>query len=175
MRRRALIFDDQAPMRQILWTVFDRRGYEVFTYPDPSVCPLSSISECPCPEGTICADVIVSDIQMLRVNGIDFVQQLLEKRCKLPHIAVISGSWTDEDRTRAEKLGCKIFEKPFGIPKLIHWLNEIEHAVPAGRSLLNLVAAAALQPSPVDDLVDHFRRRLDEQFEGNLPRSRRVS
>jgi len=35
MRLRAVIFDDEPLMRQLLWSLLDRRGYEVFTFPDP--------------------------------------------------------------------------------------------------------------------------------------------
>ncbi len=34
MRLRAVICDDNAGIRQLHWAVWDRRGYEVFTFPD---------------------------------------------------------------------------------------------------------------------------------------------
>ena len=41
MSYRALIFDDQKEIRQMLWALFDSRGYEVFTFPHPGLCPLA--------------------------------------------------------------------------------------------------------------------------------------
>ena len=37
---RALIFDDNQEIRRLLWTVFDMRGYEVFTFPHPPHQPI---------------------------------------------------------------------------------------------------------------------------------------
>jgi DNA-binding response OmpR family regulator len=140
VKPRAYIFEDEPVIREILGNILDRRGYEVITYPDPSACPLNSMGRCPCPIGTICADVIVSDIQMPRVNGIDFIQQLIEKGCKSPHIALMSGSWTERDLVRAAELGCKILRKPFDITNFFKWLEEAESKIPNERRLFDLVA-----------------------------------
>ncbi len=148
MRRRALIFDDQADSRRQMWAILNRRDYEVFSYLNPGVCPLNAVQQYPCPEEAICADLIISDIQMLRANGIDFVQQLIEKKCRLPHLAVISESWTEPDRRRAKEFGCKVFEKPLAILKLIEWLDEIEDSIPPGRRLFDLLASSGLHANP---------------------------
>lgn len=137
MRLRGLIFEDEALLRQLLWTILDRRGYEVFTYPDPGLCPLKSAAGCPCPVGTICADVIVSDVQMAGTTGLDFVQQLLEKNCRRPQIALMSGSWTDAEIKRAERLGCKVFQKPFHMAEMIAWLEQAEQNIPPERHLFD--------------------------------------
>ena len=158
MRRRALIFADQADARRLMWSILNRRGYDVFSYLNPSVCPLSNIDRCPCPEGAICADVIISDVQMSRANGIDFVRQLIEKKCKHPHIAVISGNWTEPDMRRARQFGCKIFEKPLAILKLIEWLDEIEATIPRERCLFDLASSSGFQVSPFDALGRHLKR-----------------
>jgi DNA-binding response OmpR family regulator len=140
VKPRAYIFEDEPVIREILANILDRRGYEVIRYPDPSVCPLNSIGQCPCPIGAVCADVIVSDIQMPRVNGIDFIQHLIEKGCKSTHIALMSGSWTESDLARAVELGCKIFRKPFAFSNLLKWLEEVESKIPSERRLFDLVA-----------------------------------
>ena len=79
MRIRAVILDDEPVIRRMLWTLCDERGYEVFTFRDPCVCPLHTIRKCPCPDGTICADIIISDVTMLNVSGLDFIEDLLNK------------------------------------------------------------------------------------------------
>ncbi len=137
MRLRALIFEDEAAIRQLLWFVCDRRGYEVFTFPDPGMCPLHVIDRCPCPAGTSCADIIISDINMLEVNGLDFVEALATKGCALPHFALVSGAWTDEDRARASRLGCTLFVKPFSFVELTTWLEHVERRVAPTRRLLD--------------------------------------
>ncbi len=137
MRLRALIFEDEAAIRRVLWFVCDRRGYEIFTFPDPGLCPLHAVHCCPCPAGVTCADVIISDLHMPEVNGLDFLEGLLAKACALPRIALVSGAWADEDRARAARLGCQLFVKPVTCADLSAWLEQVERTVPPARRLLD--------------------------------------
>ena len=137
MRLRAILFDDEPLMRQLLCAVFDMRGYEVFTFPEPGHCPLHVIQSCPCPEGTLCADVIISDLQMPGVNGLDFLQNLTKKGCRRPQLAMTSGQWTEDLVERARQLGCKVFHKPFKISEIIQWLEQVEPLIAPDRQLLN--------------------------------------
>jgi DNA-binding NarL/FixJ family response regulator len=89
MRRRAVIFDDNKFLRFYLWQFFDLRGYEVFTFPEPDLCPLHVVRECPCPKGTCCADLIISDVSMMGKNGIDYIEELVKKGCKQQHFALM--------------------------------------------------------------------------------------
>jgi DNA-binding response OmpR family regulator len=136
MRLRALIFDDEAVMRQLLWTLCDQRGYEVFTFPDPGLCPLHIFTSCPCPTGSVCADIVISDINMMHVNGLDFVEGLLNKHCHAPHIALMSGAWTDADLARAARLGCTLFAKPFRSAEIMAWLERVEAMISPNRRLI---------------------------------------
>jgi len=77
-----VIFDDEELIRFALWHFFDRRNYEILTFPYPDLCPLDVASECPCPRGSSCADLIISDVNMLRRNGIDFIEELIKKGCR---------------------------------------------------------------------------------------------
>ena len=90
----------------------EERGHEVFSYKAPSDCPLSSLTECKCNHMNFCSDVIISDVSMPFVNGLDFVESLREKGCKIRNIALISGFWTNKDISRTEKIGCTVFHKP---------------------------------------------------------------
>lgn len=137
MRLRAIVFDDEPLMRQLLWAVFDRRGYEVFSFPDPGICPLHVAQQCPCPDGTVCADVIISDLQMPDVNGLDFLEGLIGKGCRRPHFAMTSGQWTEAAAARARQLGCRLFVKPFHIHDIIQWLEEVEPLIAQDRQLIN--------------------------------------
>ena len=137
MRRRAVLFDDEPLIRELLWRVFEQRGYEVLTFHDPSPCPLHEIQSCPCPVGTLCADIIISDLKMPNVNGLDFLASLIGKGCQKPRFAMTSGNWTESAIERAEEFGCKVFHKPFNISEIIEWLEEVEPQIPPERELLN--------------------------------------
>jgi DNA-binding response OmpR family regulator len=132
-----MIFEDEASMRRILEFVCERRGYEVFTFPDPGVCPLHVMPHCPCPAGTICADIIISDITMPQVNGLDFVEALGTKQCAVPQVALMSGGWSDADRARAARLGCQLFTKPFSIAQVEAWLDTVEPVIAPMRQLVD--------------------------------------
>jgi DNA-binding response OmpR family regulator len=132
-----VIFDDEDLFRRALWIFFDQRGYEVFTFPYPDVCPLHVASECPCPVGTSCSDIIISDVHMLGRSGIDFIEKLIEKGCNQKHFAVMSGAFTNEDRARASRLGCALFEKPADMEALRAWVEAVERTIPVERVLFD--------------------------------------
>lgn len=137
MTKRAVIFDDEELYRSVLWHFFDKRGYEVLTFPYPDMCPLHISSECPCPLETSCADIILSDVNMLGRNGVDFIEQLINKGCRHKNFALISGAFTDQDRARASRLGCAVFEKPLDMQALIAWVEDIEKLLPPERTLFD--------------------------------------
>jgi len=135
MNRRVVIFDDDHLVRFALWDLFDRRGYSVFTFPDPGLCPLYVIDHCPCPSDTRCADLIVSDVHMTDSNGLDFIQVLIQKGCRQPHFALMSGDFSDEDIRRGAQLGCTLFTKPLDFAKVAEWADSAEKVIPPERRL----------------------------------------
>lgn len=137
MRRRAVIFDDDYLIRFTLWDLFDRRGYEVFTFPEPDLCPLHAVLQCPCPVGTSCSDLIISDVNMHASNGIDYIQQLIEKGCRQRHFALMSGNFSERDMTRGSELGCKLFTKPLDLEQVKDWVAEVERLIPGERLLFD--------------------------------------
>jgi len=139
VRRRAVIFDDNAFLRTLLWMFFDHRGYEVLTFPDPGFCPLGIIDACPCPSGTRCSDLIISDVNMIDANGVDFIGKLIQKGCRLPNFALMSGAFSDTDRARASRLGCMLFAKPLDMAALTAWVEDVERVIPPERILYDWV------------------------------------
>ena len=135
MRLRAVIFDDEASIRESLSYLCDRRGYEVFAFPDPGLCPLHVMDRCPCAPGIACTDIILSDLNMPQVQGLNFVEALVAKGCAVPHIALMSGAWSEADEARAAHLGCQLFRKPFSIAAIDAWLTKVEALVSPGREL----------------------------------------
>jgi len=136
-RRRVVIFDDDELMRSLLWRFFDKRNYEIFTFPYPELCPLHAVSECPCPLGTTCADIIIRNVNMLGQNGLDFVEKLLANGCRQGHFALMSGAFSNADIERASHLGCAVFEKPLVMEALTAWVESTEQSIPAGRVLFD--------------------------------------
>lgn len=142
MRRRAVIFDDDALIRFALWDLFDKRGYEVFTFPEPGLCPLHVVGRCPCPANTTCTDLIISDVNMHAGDGINFIEQLVHKGCRQKRFALISGGFSDADVARSSQLGCALFGKPLDMAQLKAWAEEVEGAIPVERVLLDWASIA---------------------------------
>jgi CheY-like chemotaxis protein len=132
---RALIFDDSYILRDLLRHVFEKRGYEVFTFEDPAPCALHQIGRCLCNSDQLCTDIIISDINMYTVSGLELVDELIKNGCKVKNIALMSGSWLDFHRFYARKLGCKMFNKPFAIGEIVNWLQECEKRTDPNRKL----------------------------------------
>jgi CheY-like chemotaxis protein len=137
VRRRAVIFDDDSLIRYALWDLFDGRGYEVFTFPEPGLCPLHVLLQCPCPTGTSCADLILSDVNMHAANGIDYIEQLIQKGCRQRHFALMSGHFFKDDLARGSELGCKLFTKPLDMDQVKDWIEEVERSIPLERVLFD--------------------------------------
>lgn len=132
---RILVFDDHQEILNLLKVVFDSRGYEVLTYPHPGACPIFDNTSCSCPDGQSCTDIILTDINMPVMKGIDFIEKQLEKGCHCRHLALMSGDYTLDDMQRASELGLKFFKKPFAVADIFDWLDQIEQKINPHRQL----------------------------------------
>jgi len=134
---RALIFDDNLEIRHLLEILLKSRGYDVFTYRDPSLCPLQHSHDCQCGRNQVCADILITDIDMPNVSGLDFINDQLQKGCKIPNIAIMSGRWSEANMKRAKDLGCAVFEKPFALSAVKDWLDKCEKQNNLSKDLSN--------------------------------------
>ncbi len=134
-RFRALVFEDDDAMRGILSLILENRGYDVHAYADPDLWTMGESLLCPCPTGTVCADVVISDLQMLRSNGLVFVERWIKRGCRRPYFALVSGSWSDAELEHAQRIGCATFQKPVELSALLEWLQQAEAFVDPSRLL----------------------------------------
>ena len=132
---RILIFDDNKFIRCALKDLLSELGYEVFTFQDPVASPLYEKSYCDCKSGKACADMIISDVNMPFVSGLDFIQSQIQKGCKVANRALMSGDWTTANLQSAQNLGCHIFYKPFGIREIVQWIDSCHQRIDPLREL----------------------------------------
>ena len=134
--KRAFVLDDDSGVRDLVEEVLSRCGYTVLPYASPAEVALFSHPEnCPLATGhpelfdesPICADLIITDINMPDINGFEFIRKIREVGCKVRYIAVLSGNWTAEQEVEAEALGCKIFHKPFSVFEMKSWVMSLEY------------------------------------------------
>jgi len=145
MKYRVLIFDDNDAVRSVLYQFIDGLGYEVFTFTDPSLCPLHQKKICDCPHKIACSDIIISDLNMPKVDGTEFIKEMWKKGCKVKNIAIMSGDLSPEATEEFEKLGCQIFKKPFDFEVLKDWLKNCEKVIQENRNLSNWIVVGGNQ------------------------------
>ncbi len=138
MRIRVLIFDDDDKIRDLLKEVIKIKGYEIFDYKNPSECSISINDKCNCGESQ-CTDVIITDIQMPITNGIDFINDLMSKGCKVKNILVISGCDDYQYLENRMKNKIKFLKKPFSIHDILSVLNEFEQNIDPSRTLVHIL------------------------------------
>ena len=136
-KMRVLLFDDEQLVREGISHMLRHKGYEVFIYQDPSLCPLQHSHDCQCEENERCADFVITDIDMPNVSGLDFIDGQLRKGCKVQNIAIMSGGWSELKIKRAKDLGCAVFEKPLTLSALTEWLAKCEERMDQGKDLSN--------------------------------------
>ncbi|MFC1883362.1 response regulator [Thermodesulfobacteriota bacterium] len=122
---RVILLDDNEEIRGALSELLLEKGFEVFSFSNPLICPLQKLPECRCSNNQNCTDIIISDLDMPYINGLSFIENQKEKNCKCRHVVLMSGKWTEEDLARAHELGCKTFQKPFPFDEFYEWLDKI--------------------------------------------------
>ena len=123
---RALVFDDEAGIRAIISYILENRGYEVLSFPDPVLCPVYLNSECPCPREYACADILITDIHMPRVTGLEFIENQMRNGCKAiaQNKAVIQGHGQMTSLSKQRDLAVKYFKSHLELMSLpAGWIN----------------------------------------------------
>jgi len=126
MSKIVYLLEDEYSLRSTLKDFLIQNDYEVHAYSDPSFCPLTETAACKCEKKTPCSDFIITDINMPGMTGLNFVQRQREKGCMVPHMAIMSATWSESEYKKAKELGCKVFEKPFGFKDLLQWMKSCE-------------------------------------------------
>ena len=120
---RVILFEDDIDFRSLLEQFLTSKGYEVISYEDPTLCKLQHSHDCQCTDLEVCSDIMITDIDMPNISGLEFVVNQLNKGCKIQNVGVMSGSWTKEKLEHALSIGCTVFQKPFTLSSLGSWLD----------------------------------------------------
>lgn len=126
----AAVFDDNEDYRDLLEAILEQGEFKVISFADPclfmnretgTLCHIDKRCQSDLP----CFDVLLTDNQMPGMTGVEFLERLKEKDCKIMdhRKAIFSGDWSSEYLKRAESLGCKIFDKPIPIKDIQAWLD----------------------------------------------------
>ncbi len=135
-KRRAVVLDDDVFVLSLLKDFLIIRGYEVLSYHEPAVCPLSENSG-GCGGSYPCADVMITDFNMPKMSGVELLRHQSKRGCPVDvrNKAVTSGYLSAKQRKGIEELGCAFFRKPFIFSELSAWLVECEKRADLSRPL----------------------------------------
>lgn len=145
MKLRVLVFDDDPAVCAILRLLLERHGCEVMTYTNPSLCPLVVAGRCQCGPGEWCADLVIADLEMPEMNGLELVNRLGENGCRVPRVVLISGTWSSQDVAATRQNDCHFISKPFTVGTLYQWVDECAQSLDPNRTLCpsrSILAAA---------------------------------
>ncbi len=110
-RKLVYLVDDDKNLRKALQIVLQNEGFEVKTFADPFAVLAEIKSNEP--------DILISDIFMGEVSGLDLFQKLLSEGYDIP-VVFISGQASISDAVKGVRMGAYDFlEKPFASEKLI--------------------------------------------------------
>lgn len=140
MKPRVLIFEDDDILRSTLEDVLKGLEYEVVAFSNPGVCPNYDSDNHNCPLDYACADIIISDVNMPTLTGLELMEDRRRKGCKAKYRALMSGDWSDSNLQHAQELGCKVFHKPFNLRQMFQWLDDCSKQIDPARKLSNLFA-----------------------------------
>ena len=145
MSARVFIFDDDELIRTTLKYFVEQEGFKVSAFSQPDHCSVYYSGDCMCPQKEACADIIITDVNMPGVSGLSFIENQIRKGCKVQHIAVMSGDWTDPGLKQAKSWGCQVFYKPFSILKLKQWLDGIRQDFSENHPVIKIPAPELLK------------------------------
>ena len=123
MRNRVFIFDDEEIIRDLLMDICEDLTCEAHAYVSPSKSPMFVNGEFRWDNRDDCCDVVIADINMPDINGIDFIWGNQIAGHSIDHIALISGYWTAATEAKVRGQGYQVFHKPFKMAEIRTWLE----------------------------------------------------
>ena len=147
MKIRILFFEDEASIRRPICNFLRAKGYEVLGFPSPVTCALVTDKACTCPRDHACADLVITDMNMPEMTGLELVRMMAEKGCFVPpqNKIVISSAVTPEQREEFRSLGCIFLPKPFELADLLKVIQSCENNISPERVLMPIEEMEALQ------------------------------
>jgi DNA-binding response OmpR family regulator len=140
MRPRTIILESDNRLRELLAVLLTSRGHEVHAYAYPVTCPLYQQPDGTCPQESPCADLLITDMQMSAMSGLDLLQLQAEKGCKVMvrNKLLLTAELSEDQKRLAGQLGCVVAQKPFEIPELFDRVAECESRIRDERHLGNI-------------------------------------
>jgi DNA-binding response OmpR family regulator len=137
MRPRTIILESDNRLRELLAVLLTSRGHEVHAFAYPVTCPLYQQPDGTCSQESPCADLLITDMRMSAMSGLDLLRLQAEKGCKVAvrNKLLLAAELSENQKRLAEQLGCVVAHKPFDIPELFDRVAECEGRIQEERRL----------------------------------------
>ena len=124
-----VLLDDDRAVLTVLSIMLRLKGHTVSTFDNPLACPLYTAPACPCSLESECPDIIISDVDMPKVDGVSFVEAVFNKPCKCKRVALLSGKdLSAHHKKRTVTLGTRFFTKPLDFDEFDEWVSPREQS-----------------------------------------------
>ena len=136
---RIIIYDDDTFILQMLRAHFSEMNYEVQCFSEPIPCPDKiNTNGCSSP----CADIIISDFGMPKINGIELLSRQAKSGCPITarNKAIMSGDLPYEHIDKITELVGMFFQKPIHMEELNAWTKECISRIDLSQPLADSVA-----------------------------------
>lgn len=136
-KRRVIIFNrDRERLKMMTYYFNVRGGYEVLTYREPLICPVW-VSDADCSNSSACADIIISDLVIPKMTGIEFFREQSRRGCKvsMKNKAIIVGHFDEIKINEIVEPGYVVFEETIDFHKMTAWLLAREQQMDLSRPL----------------------------------------
>ena len=120
---RVIVFEDNKAVSDLLRKFLQSFGCEVQAFTDPTVCDAIATSACACPKETACADILITDMMMPNMTGLELLKLQRKRGCKAldANKALVTASCSSQLQIDVEELGSKYINKPFRMSELREW------------------------------------------------------
>ena len=93
--------------------------------------------QCDCTREHACADMMITDMKMPEMTGLELIRMMKERGCHTPpkNKAVITSSLTPEQSRDIQNLGCHFLPKPFHLEEILRLVEVCEKNIAPDRTL----------------------------------------
>jgi len=106
--------------------MLENEGHEVLDFRDPSACSLFNDPTCTCPQSNPCADILITDMNMPNMTGLEFIRMQRARGCKAgpKNKLILSAHVSLPNINEVEMTGCPVMRKPFKPADFLNWIEE---------------------------------------------------
>jgi len=140
LRLRVLLVEPNDAICGSLELFLEELGHEVVSSSGAEDCPHFHAADQVCSRQQPCADAFIFGQHLPKVKGIELLERRLRGGCRgvVANVALLCLPWSDNDRRRAEALGCRYFETPLHLAELADWLQLVAQRTDPQRRLTPL-------------------------------------